>query len=150
MGRTSTCAGRIVHSRHAKTMLLPLPRAKADELALRNHLALASMRMGKGSLHAAQTLLEATLFAGFLAQRGVGHVDPGELTKAEKVLCDAIDRGNWIDQWSLESIDVGLLEMVVTLYDEQLRNAPLSAVAEAGDRLRSFKDGRPYGLARKR
>ena len=42
--------------RRAKTMLLPMPRATADELALRVHLALATMRAGAGSVHDAQTL----------------------------------------------------------------------------------------------
>lgn len=150
MGRSFQGAGRVVQSRHGKTMLLPLPRVKADELGLRNHIALASMRTGKGSMSAAQTLLEAIVLTGFLAEAGYGEFNAGLWTKAEKVVCDAIDRGDQADHWSLESADVVKLEEIVTLYDQQLRDAPLSAVAEAGDRLARFKSGQSYGLARKR
>lgn len=150
MGRSFTGAGRVVQSRHGKTMLLPIPRAKADELGLRNHIALASMRSGKGSMSAAQTLLEAIVLTGFLAEAGYGQFEPARWTEAEKAVCDAIDRGNKTEHWSLEPVDAGKLEEIVTLYDQQLRDAPLSAVAEAGERLTRFKAGQPFGLARKR
>jgi hypothetical protein len=136
--------------RNNKTMLLPLPRAKADELGLRNHIALALMRSGKGSMSTAQTLLEAIVLTGFLAEAGYGQFEPARWTEAEKAVCDAIDRGNETEHWSLDLIDVGKLEEIVTLYDQQLRDAPLSAVAEAGERLTRFKAGQPFGLARKR
>lgn len=134
----------------SKSMRLPMPRAKADELALRNHIALASMREGKGSSYAAHTLLEAVMVTGFLVESGHGQLDPARALDAEKAACDAIDRGKKSDQWFLELADVEKLAEIVTLYDQQFRDAPLSAVADASDRLVRFKAGLPFGLARKR
>lgn len=108
------------------------------------------MRTGKGSMPAAQTLLEAIVLTGFLAEAGYGEFDAAQWTEAEQAVCNVIDRGNQTDRWSLDSADVVKLEEIVTLYDQQLRDAPLSAVAEAGDRLMRFKAGQPFGLAHKR
>ncbi|WP_321899851.1 hypothetical protein [Paraburkholderia heleia] len=99
---------------------------------------------------AAQTLLEAIVLTGFLAEAAHGEFDAGRWTEAEQAVCDAIDRGNQTDHWSLESSDLAKLEEIVTLYDLQLRAAPLSAVAEASDRLTRFKAPQSYGPARKR
>ena len=53
-------------------MLLPMPRATADELALRVHLALATMRAGVGSVRNAQTLTQTMILTGFIAEAGYG------------------------------------------------------------------------------
>jgi hypothetical protein len=146
MGRSYPGAARVVQSRHSKTMLLPLSRAKADELGLRNHVALASMREGKGSVNAAQTLLEMVMASGFLAEAGYGQLDPAQALGAEKAVCGAIDRGKETDCWFLEPAEFDELVRIVTLYDGQLRDAPLSALAVAGERLTRFKAGQSFGL----
>jgi hypothetical protein len=48
-------------ARRAKTMLLPMPRATADDLALRVQLALATMWAGAGSARDAQTLTQTMI-----------------------------------------------------------------------------------------
>ncbi len=58
-------------ARRAKTMLLPMPRATADELALRVPLALATMRAGVGSVRDAQTLTQTMILTGFIAEAAI-------------------------------------------------------------------------------
>ncbi|WP_346777702.1 hypothetical protein [Paraburkholderia aromaticivorans] len=53
-------------------MLLPKPRATAGELALRVHLAPATMRAGAGSARDVQTLTQTMILTGFLAETGYG------------------------------------------------------------------------------
>jgi hypothetical protein len=122
MGRSYPGTARVVQSRRSKTLLLPLPRAKADELGLRNHVALASMREGKGSVHAAQALLDVVMVSGFLAEAGYGLLDPAQAHSAEKAARDAIDRGKETDRWFLEPAEFEELVRIVTLYDGQLRD----------------------------
>jgi hypothetical protein len=43
-------------ARRAKTLLLPMPRASADELSLQVHITLDALRRSRGNVHAAQTM----------------------------------------------------------------------------------------------
>ncbi|WP_345817793.1 hypothetical protein AAGS40_29715 (plasmid) [Paraburkholderia sp. PREW-6R] len=150
MQRSYSSAERVVRSRFGKALLLPMQKAQADELGLRNHIALASMRAGQGSLTAAQHLLEAIVLTGFLVEAGFGELEPEQFTAAELAVCEAIEQGSLTGKWLLGSDASRYLEIIVTLYDQQLREAPLSAVVQAGERLRRFKSGLPFGLNRKR
>jgi hypothetical protein len=78
MAKTLPFSGntQATRARAAKTMLLPLPRATADELALQTHLALDSLGRGQGSVGAAQTVTQAMVLAGFIAEAGYGRLPP--------------------------------------------------------------------------
>ena len=137
----STNAAR---ARRAKTMLLPMPRATADELALRVHLALAAMRAGAGSARDAQTLTQTMILAGFIAEAGYGAATYEQLVVAEAAISAAFDRGRDKGAWRLDDDAASLFAVIVTTYDEQLRGAPLWAIAEASERLDRFQAGKPY------
>lgn len=74
-------------------MLLPMPRATTDELALRVHLALATMRAGVGSVRNAQTVTQTMILAGFIAEAGYGAATYEQLVVAEAAISAAFDRG---------------------------------------------------------
>jgi len=131
-------------ARRAKTMLLPMPRATADELALRVHLALATMRDGTASVLDAQTLTQTMVLTGFIAEAGYGAAPYEQLVVAEAAISAAFDRGRDTGVWRLDDGAARLFAVIVTTYDEQLRRAPLWAVAEASDRLDRFQAGEPY------
>lgn len=122
-------------ARRDKTMLLPMPRATADELALRVHLALATMRTGTASVRDAQTLIQIMVLAGFIAEAGYGIVTCEQLVAAEAAILAAFDRGRDTGEWRLDDSTASLFAVIVSTYDEQLRRAPLWALAEASDRL---------------
>jgi hypothetical protein len=127
-----------------KTMLLPMPRASADELALRVHLALAAMRAGAGSLRDAQTLTQTMMLTGFMAAAGYGAVTSEELVGAQVAISAVFDRGCDTGEWWLDDDAAGLFAVIVTTYDEQLRRAPLWEVYEANERLDRFQAAEAY------
>ena len=131
-------------ARRAKTMLLPMPRATAYELALRVHLALATMRAGTAGVRDAQTLTQTMILTGFIAEAGYGAATYEQLVVAEATISAAFDRGRDTGEWRLDDAASSLFATIVTTYDEQLRRAPLWAIAEASDRLDRFQAGEAF------
>jgi hypothetical protein len=131
-------------ARRVKTMLLPMPRATADDLALRVHLALSAMERGVGSMQDAQTLTQTMLLTGFLADAGQGHVTYENLTMADTAISAAFERGRETGVWQLDTDAAAHFAIIVTTYDEQLRRAPLWAIVEASDQLDRFQAGELY------
>lgn len=135
---------RVTQARRDKTLLLPMPHAAADELSLQIHLALDAMRRGKGNVSTAQTLCQAMILVGLLADLGYGDVTVEQMRSAETVISAAFDRGRDSGIWQLD--DNGFLQfaMIATTYDQQLRRAPTSAMAEASNRLDRFRQGEAF------
>jgi hypothetical protein len=131
-------------ARRAKTMLLPMPSATADELALRVHLALATMRAGVGSVRDAQTLTQTMILTGYIAEAGYGAATYEQLVVTEAAISAAFDRGRDTGEWRLDEGAASVFAVIVTTYDEQLRQAPLWAVAGASERLDRFQAGEVY------
>ncbi|WP_236078647.1 hypothetical protein [Paraburkholderia domus] len=125
-------------------MLLPMPRASADDLALRVHLALAAMRAGAGGLRDAQTLTQTMMLAGFMAAAGYGAVTSEQLLGAQVAISAVFDRGCDTGEWWLDDDAAGLFAVIVTTYDEQLRRAPLWEVDAATERLDRFQAAEAY------
>jgi hypothetical protein len=128
----------------AKTMLLPMPRATSNELALRVHIALAALRNGAGSVRDAQTLTQTMILTGFLAESGYGCATDEQLGVADAAISAAFDRGRDTGEWRLDEKSFALFAVIVTTYDQQLHRAPLWAIVEASDRLDRFQAGEPY------
>lgn len=143
MAKTIPFSGgaQAARARQAKTMLLPIPRATADMLALQVHLALDLLRRGKGRLCDAQTLLQAMIVSGFLVELGHGTLTDADYRAADALISVCFDHGRATGQWMLDGDGFEAFAALVTLYDYQLRRAPLAAVAEASDRLDRFKAG---------
>ncbi|MDE1182304.1 hypothetical protein [Paraburkholderia sp.] len=135
---------RGAQARMAKTMLLPIPRRTADELALRAHVALDALRRGKGCIGDAQAMTQAMLLAVFLAELGYENVTAETLGDAERAIASTFDAGRESGEWRLDDTAVGLFAVIVTGYDRQLMNTPLWAISEASDRLDRFQVGEDY------
>lgn len=128
-------------TRRTRAMLLPMQPALADELALKVHLALAVMRRGAGSMADAQTLTQALLLTGFIADSGYGAAIYEQLAPADAAISAAFDRGRDTGKWQLDDDAARLFAVIVTTYDAQLRRTPLWAIAEASGRLDGFQAG---------
>ncbi|MBB5511066.1 hypothetical protein HDG35_007363 [Paraburkholderia sp. JPY681] len=128
-----------------------MPRAEVDRLCLQVHIALDVMRRERGNAGAAQTLCQAMILTGFLAEAGYGEATFEQMQRAEEVISSAFDRGRESGVWSLEETGFRQFAAIVSTYDKQLRRAPLSAVADASDRLDRFRAGEAFDQrARKR
>lgn len=130
-------------ARHAKAMLLPLPRQVADDLALRVHLSLDALRRGVGGMTDAQTLTQIMLLTGFLAESGFGTVTRDELGAADRAVAAVFEIGRLTGKWYLDDAGFARFATIATNYDRQLHSAPLWAVTEASDRLDRFVAGVP-------
>ncbi|PRX92240.1 MULTISPECIES: hypothetical protein [unclassified Paraburkholderia] len=133
-------------ARHAKAMLLPIPRQTADDLALRVHLALDALRRGAGSMSDAQTLTQIMLLTGFLAESGFGSVTGEQLGAAERAVSAVFDTGREAGKWELDDTGFALFATIATNYDRQLRSAPLWAITDASERLDRFTAGVPHQI----
>jgi hypothetical protein len=138
-------------ARRNKTLLLPMPRTEVDRLCLQVHIALDAMRRGMGNVGAAQTLCQAMILTGLLAEAGYGEATFQQMRDAEDVISAAFDRGRDSGVWSLDENGFRQFAVIVSTYDRQLRRAPLAAVADASDRLERFRAGESLDqMARKR
>ena len=124
-------AGR---ARRSKAMLLPIPRAVANELALQVHLALAALRRG-GTGDDARAMLHAHVLAQSIAEAGYGVLEPEHVRLADAALIACFERGNTGGGWQLDEAGFAALAQLVTVYDRQLQSAPLWALTEASERL---------------
>jgi len=130
--RRSSDAARV---RRNKTMLLPMPRATADALALQVHLALAALRGGFATNSHAQTLLQTQVLASSIVDAGYGELTPDDARRADDALLACFERGNREGVWQLDDAAFDALARIVTVYDGQLHGVPLWVLVEANERL---------------
>lgn len=116
-------------------------RAEADRVCLSVHIALDAMRRARGNVTAAQTLCQAMILTGVLAEAGYGTATTEQMREAETIISAAFDRGRDSDVWVLDDEGFRQFAVIVTTYDYQLWRAPLAVVADASDRLERFRAG---------
>ncbi|TAM06817.1 MAG: hypothetical protein EPN70_04515 [Paraburkholderia sp.] len=136
------------HVRRNKAMLLPMPRACANDLALQVHLALAALR-GGGTNHDAQAMLHTHVLAMSIVNAGYGALTQAQVRDADAALLACFERGRSDGNWRLDAAEADALAAIVTVYDLQLQFAPLWALTEASERLEQMGMGET-GQAAKR
>jgi hypothetical protein len=134
-------------ARRNKAMLLPIPRATADALALQVHLALASLRAG-GADRDAQALLHAHVLATSMADAGYGTLTQAQVSAADAALLACYERGRTGAGWTLDAMEFDAVAAIVTVYDEQLQRAPLWTLTEASERLERMGSGAQPAMRR--
>jgi hypothetical protein len=130
-------AGR---ARRSKSMLLPMPHAVSNELALQVHLALAALGRG-GSSDDTRALLHAHVLAQSIASAGYGVLEPEQVRVADAALLGCYERGNAGGAWQLDEAGFEALKQIVSVYDSQLQSAPLWVLTEASERLERMGAG---------
>lgn len=128
-------------ARRSKTMLLPIPRATADALALQVHLALSAMRGESATSRDAKTLLQTQVLALTIADAGYGELTPEEARRADDALLACFERGNRDGVWRVDGEAFDSLARIATVYDDQLRSAPMWVLADASERLDRMSAG---------
>jgi hypothetical protein len=121
---------------------LPLKRSPTN--ADVQNFPLRAQHQRGGSARDAQTLTQTMILTGFITEAGYGAATYEQLVVAESAISAAFDRGRDKGAWRLDDDAAGLFAVIVTTYDEQLRGAPLWAIAEASERLDRFQAGKPY------
>jgi hypothetical protein len=134
-------SNRAARARQSKVQLLPLPRAKADELSLRYHIALEAMRTRKGYPAAVHTLAAVMLLTKCLIADGYGKLSSEALMASELTIMTAFDAGREEGEWSFDDAGYQRFAAVVNVHDFQLYTAPFAAIAKAGERLDRCRTG---------
>jgi hypothetical protein len=119
-------------------MLLPLAAESIRARSLRGHLALEALRAGSGNGHLLSELIHILYVAWYLREAGFGAAEAALFAQAEQVLECSAARASADDVWRLDDTDVPVLEQLLTLHDDQLRLAPVSAMREVHKRLARF------------
>lgn len=141
---------KAARARLNKALLLPIPRAVADELSLGAHVSLAGLKTGHGWMEGAQRLTEVMLLASFIAEAGYGPFTPEALLASDTAMAAVFENGRERGVWALDTEGYEWFALIVCLHDWQLHNAPMYVLAEAGDRLDRYKAGVPLVALRKK
>jgi hypothetical protein len=126
-----------------KALLLPIPRAIADELSLVAYVSLAALHDGKGWLEGAQRLTEVMMLASFVSEAGYGPFKREALVTSDTAMAAVFDKGRETGVWELDAHGYEWFAAIVCLYDWQLRSAPMHVLSAASDRLDRYKAGEP-------
>ncbi|MDR6504137.1 hypothetical protein J2785_007332 [Burkholderia ambifaria] len=132
------------HAKLARTLLLPMPRQKAEELSLQYHAAFQALRMGRGSAHGLAALLQLVVLAGFVDEARKHELRVEVLVATERGINAALEQGKICGNWALDPQTDELVAALIGWHDDQLRAAPLPVFAEALERLERMRDGRSY------
>lgn len=121
-----------------KEMLLPLPTGKVRTLSLENHLALATIRAGRGGTDQIINLLRVIYLAFYLRDETASGVDFDLYRKAEAALDACIERMAQGEKWLLLDHEQTAVERVLIVHDEQLAAVPKHRYLAACDRVQRF------------
>ncbi|WP_081077138.1 hypothetical protein [Burkholderia pseudomultivorans] len=122
-------------------MLLPLSTEKVQSLSLEHHMALAVVRSGNGDCDQVTCLLRVVYLAFYMRSETASGSDLGLYRRAESVLDACIARAELGEAWVLREDELGDVERVLVVHDEQLAAIPKHRYLAAWDRLQRFVMG---------
>jgi hypothetical protein len=107
-----------------KEMLLPLSIGKVRSLSLENHLAFATVRVGRGDSQQVINLLRVVYLAFFLREQTASEAEIDLYRRAEAALDACIERAEHAEQWLLLDHEQKAVERLLAVHDEQLAAVP--------------------------
>ncbi|WP_274004975.1 hypothetical protein [Burkholderia thailandensis] len=119
-----------------KDMLLPLPTEKVRALSLENHLALATVRGGRGNLDQVSCLVRVVYLAFFLREATPTGADFDLYRRAEAALNACVARADRGERCLLLDHELATVERILVAHDEQLAAIPWHRYLDAWERLR--------------
>ncbi|WP_342310463.1 hypothetical protein [Burkholderia pyrrocinia] len=121
-----------------KEMLLPLATAKVRSLSLENHLALSTVRAGRGDINQICCLIRVVYLAYFMRSETPAGADLEPYRRAEAALDACIKRLEQDQPCLLLDHEQMVVERVLVLHDEQLAAVPMFRYREAWEHLQRF------------
>lgn len=132
---------RTTRPARTKEMLLPLSTTKVRSLSLENHLALATVRAGRGDFDQICCLLRVVYLAYFMRNETAAGEDLEPYRRAEAALDACIKRIEQDQPCLLLEQEQTVVERVLVLHDEQLAAVSKFRYLESWDRLQRFVTG---------
>ena len=122
-------------------MLLPLPAAKVRSLSLENHLALATMRSGNGTVDQMSCLLKTVYLAYYLRDARHAETDLDSFRVCEAALEVSAANAQVGRGWPLPDGTETSLAKVLALFDQLLLLTTAHEFNTAWKRLQRFFEG---------
>jgi len=112
----------------------PLPQAASSQLSLQHHVQLAALYLGVGSLLSLQSIMRVALASAILQELGYGHPLPRDIEEYETLATQALHSGSE-GRYRLSGDAYRAFAGLLIYHDQQLRTAPLKAIAYVADEL---------------
>jgi hypothetical protein len=125
----------------SKEMLLTLSTDKVKALTLEYHLALSTVRAGRGESGQIINLLRVVYLAFYLLDETASGADLALYRRAEAALGACIERAERGEKWLLLDHERAAAEQILVVHDEQLAAVPKHRYLAAWDRLQRFITG---------
>ncbi|CAB3792862.1 hypothetical protein [Pararobbsia alpina] len=116
-------------------MLLPLPLGLFNHLSMEHHLKLEALYRGRGEAVFMGTMAEILFVSCFMAEDGYGDGNEALIVTAQDHLVRAHQHGSNTGVWAFDGTAYAAFCKLLTLHDEQLRQAPAYAVFKANERM---------------
>ena len=110
-------------------------------MSLAHHLALAACRGNSANRHQINELVRTVYMAYFLQRMGFGDIPFECYEHAEAAFESALGVAAKCGKWIINEQDAPVIERLLALHDQQLREAPMHRVVEAEKQLRQFLAG---------
>lgn len=138
MGSRKNSSQRPGRSGLTRDMLLPLPTEKVRALSLENHLALATVRGGRGDLDQVSCLVRVVYLAFYLRDTTSAGADFDLYRRAEAALNACVTRAEQGARCLLLDHELSTVERLLVVHDEQLAAAPWHRYLDAWKRLQHY------------
>ncbi|KVP90956.1 hypothetical protein WJ95_08890 [Burkholderia ubonensis] len=122
----------------AKHLLMPLPTEKVQALSLENHLALATVRGGRGDLDQLSCLIRVVYLAFYLRDATSASAEVEPYRRAEAALNACITRVELGERCLLLDHELATVERILVIHDEQLAAIPWHRYLSAWERLQRY------------
>ncbi|KVD67935.1 hypothetical protein WI88_33155 [Burkholderia ubonensis] len=138
MGSRKNLSQRPGRSGLTRDMLLPLPTEKIRALSLENHLALATVRGGRGDLDQVSCLVRVVYLAFYLRDATSTGADFDLYRRAEAALNACVTRAEQGERCLLLDHELATVERILIVHDEQLAAIPWHRYLDAWKRLQHY------------
>ena len=133
--QTKSKRGTPVPPIRSKAMLLPLPQGLFNHLSIEQHLKLEALHRGAGDGSYMGTMAEILFVCCFIAEDGYGEGHDADILAAQDHLFRAHAQGSETGVWAFDDTAYSAFCKLLTLHDEQLRQAPAHVVFKANERM---------------
>ncbi|WP_232453027.1 hypothetical protein [Burkholderia ubonensis] len=130
--------GRTSRTPRTKEMLLPLPAGVARKISLENHLALATIRTGRGTPDSMIALLRVLYMTYFMLEKDVSDVDLESFRDVETALDESIRAADGGGDWRVRGERLPAIERMLLQFDHLIARVQRYRYADAWARMENF------------
>ncbi len=121
-----------------REMLLPLAAIVVRDVSLENHLSLAAMRAGHGTLETVIALLRILYMTYFLLENAHTEIELALFIEVEAALERSIRAAEQGQEWQLSAEGLSGLERILLRCDEMIGSLPKYRYVDAWNKLQRF------------